>query len=124
MLNEDIKAASLSEIRNFLRYGVISGNVLPILPENKLFAFNCYGILRKKRRIAKRIILSDFRNRGNSMGQRDGEQSRISTVVKKKESIAGCIFGKDKGIYAYITREADRDRSSLSLVGCQRGMEQ
>lgn len=77
-----------------------------------------------KRRIAKRIILSDFRNRGNSMGQRDREQSQISTAGKKKESGAGCIFGKDKGIYAYITREADRDRSSLSLVGCQRGMEQ
>lgn len=128
MLNEDVKPASLSEIRNFLRYDVISGNMLSILPENKLFAFNFYGILRKKkkekRRIAKRIILSDFRNRGNSMGQRDREQSQISTAGKKKESGAGCIFGKDKGIYAYITCEADRDRSSLSLVGCQRGMEQ
>lgn len=86
----------------------------------------CGSIERKKKkgRIAKRIILSDFRNRGNCMGQRDGEQSQISTAGKKKESRAGCIFGKDKGIYAYITREADRDRSSLSLVGCQRGMEQ
>lgn len=29
---------------------------------------------------------------------------------------AGCILGRDKGIYAYITGEADRDRSPLSLL--------
>ena len=34
---------------------------------------------------AKRIVLSDFRNRGNSMGQRDEEQSQISTVRERRE---------------------------------------